>query len=125
MLARRTHARVLAVLLAVAAPLVASCGDDGGGSSSTPTSDCKGATTPATEVLATDLKFDPKVVTVRRGETVRWRFDDGSIPHNVVGKGFRSPTKRGGSCDHTFAATGTFRYVCTLHPQMTGRVVIE
>ena len=39
--------------------------------------------------------------------------------------GFNSgEPQRSGSFAHTFATPGSYDYVCTLHPQMTGRVVV-
>jgi plastocyanin len=86
--------------------------------------------------------FDPQTITIRAGETVRWRF--ASIGHNVVsGSGgtpnglFCSPddsgcgtaplASNGDIYEHTFPEPGTFPYFCTPHVAfgMTGRVIVE
>lgn len=70
--------------------------------------------------------FHPKSVTIHRGDRVTWLFRDGSIAHNVTGRGFRhSPTKSSGSFTVRFNRRGTYSYTCTLHPWMTGRVVVR
>ena len=60
------------------------------------------------------LKFSPKTVTVKRGTTVRWSWS-GSIPHNVVGKGFKSKTAGKVTFSRKFSKKGTYKYVCTIH----------
>ena len=65
------------------------------------------------------------IVEVPAGTTVTWKFRDGSVPHDVKADGFNSgEPQRSGSFAHTFATPGSYDYVCTLHPQMTGRVVV-
>jgi plastocyanin len=78
-----------------------------------------------TEVSMKNLQFRPKHIKVPVGTTVTWKFDDGSVPHNVIGDGFKSPTTDKGSFEHTFATAGTFEYKCDLHTNMTGTVVVE
>ena len=38
------------------------------------------------------LTFSPKSITVKKGTTVKWSWKTGGVPHNVVGKGFKSKT---------------------------------
>ena len=76
------------------------------------------------EVVAKDNRFDPVAVEVPAGTTVTWRFEDGSVPHNVKGDGFESRTQSSGSYRHRFDAPGTYAYRCTLHSGMKGRVVV-
>mgnify|MGYP002682753655 CR=1 FL=1 len=63
-------------------------------------------------------------VTVRAGTTLRWVWA-GRKPHNVVGSGFRSPTKTSGTYSRKFSGKGSFRVICTVHSsmKMTVRVV--
>ena len=60
------------------------------------------------------LAFVPKSITIKRGTTVKWSWK-GSIPHNVVGKGFKSKTTANGSVKHKFTKKGTYTVICTLH----------
>jgi plastocyanin len=77
-----------------------------------------------TTVDAKDLKFRPPAIEVAPGTEVTWRFVDGSIPHNVKGDGFASKIQSRGTFSHRFERPGEYRYTCTLHGGMDGRVVV-
>jgi plastocyanin len=77
-----------------------------------------------TTVVAKHLKFQPPAIEVRPGTEVTWRFDDGAVPHNVKGEGFASGTRDRGTFSHRFTKAGEYRYRCTLHAGMEGRVVV-
>lgn len=77
-----------------------------------------------TTVEAKDLKFLPPAIQVQPGTEVTWRFVDGSVPHNVKGDGFASETQSKGTFSHRFGQAGEYRYTCTLHAGMAGRVVV-
>jgi plastocyanin len=77
-----------------------------------------------TTVVAKKLKFQPPAIEVPPGTEVTWRFDDGSVPHNVKGDGFASRTQERGTFSHRFTKAGEYRYRCTLHAGMEGRVVV-
>lgn len=83
----------------------------------------------ARTVRVQDIDFHPKALAVTRGSTVRWLFRDGDTPHNVKSRGalrFRSsPTKTSGSWSVRFVRAGTYRYVCTIHFNMKGRIVVR
>jgi plastocyanin len=70
----------------------------------------------------------PSTVRIARGATVEWRFLDRPSPHNVTSRGakrFRSsPSKQSGTYRVRFAKSGTYRYLCTIHPDMRGKVVV-
>lgn len=80
-------------------------------------------------VVLKDIAFQPANLTVRRGTLVTFRWRDGSTPHNVRSRGKpRFP----GSGDRTkgthrvrFRKAGTYRYVCTIHPGMSGRIAVR
>ena len=112
--------RRAAAVLALAAALAAcsSGSGSGGGQHAAPV-------TGVTEVSMHNLKFDPPAIQVPVGTTVTWRFTDGSVPHNVKGDGFSSPTQSRGTFTHKFDRAGTFQYRCTLHARMTGEVVVQ
>jgi|SRR6266540_3462342 len=116
-------ARRAVVTLALAA-LVTLGGCSGAGKDGDPGLEA----TPAkgvTEVQAHDQRFAPVVIQVPAGTTVTWKFSDGSVPHNVHGDGFSSPTEDKGTFVHTFDRPGTYDYECTLHNGMRGRVIVE
>jgi plastocyanin len=78
-----------------------------------------------TTVDAKDLKFLPPAIQVPPGTEVTWRFVDGSVPHNVKGDGFSSRNQARGTFSHRFTRAGEYRYTCTLHAGMDGRVVVS
>ena len=70
--------------------------------------------------------FGPATLSVPVGATVRWQNMDGE-PHTVVSvEGvFRSGAlDQGDSYSYTFRTAGRFRYVCSIHPQMVGTIVV-
>lgn len=87
-----------------------------------------GAASTRTVVLE-DVEFKPSSVRIKRGDTVRWVWRDGSTPHNVRSRGSRrfksSSTKTRGRHAVRFSRAGTYRYVCTVHIGMDGRVVVR
>jgi plastocyanin len=87
----------------------------------------KPAVSPVVEVHIDNFAFTPGEVTVARGTTVKWTNRD-DIPHTVAEKGlsFRSrPMDTDESFSHTFTTPGVVDYFCTLHPHMTGRVIVR
>ena len=85
------------------------------------------ARTAETEVKIDNFAFAPQRIVVQAGTTVTWTNAD-DAPHTVV-----STTKlfKSGALDttdkfsFTFATPGTYEYFCSLHPHMTGAVVVE
>ena len=70
--------------------------------------------------------FQPATLSVPVGATVRWQNLDGE-PHTVVSvEGlFRSGAlDEGDAYSYTFRTAGRYRYVCSLHPQMVGTIVV-
>jgi plastocyanin len=83
-------------------------------------------------VLVKDNVFKPKLVTIKKGGTVTWRWK-GDNPHNVAIKkpgssriAKRSSLKTSGKYSSKFRATGTWRVLCEVHPRdMRMRVVVK
>lgn len=73
-----------------------------------------------------NFTFNPKVVTVKTGDTVVWTNKD-DIPHTVTDPGkFRSKAlDTDDSFSFTFTTPGSYSYFCSLHPMMTGKIVVE
>jgi plastocyanin len=74
-----------------------------------------------------NFTFNPKVVTVKAGDTVVWTNND-DIPHTVASPrdGIKSkPLDTGDVFSFTFTTPGAYDYFCSLHPHMTGRIVVE
>jgi Plastocyanin len=73
----------------------------------------------------TNFKFNPSEIIINKGETITWINNDSAI-HNVVGDAFKSGNiAKGQQFSYTFNETGTFSYVCTYHPGMTGKVTVK
>jgi plastocyanin len=71
--------------------------------------------------------FAPATLTVPVGATVRWLNLDGE-PHTTVSIDglFRSGAlDQGDAFAYTFKVAGRYRYVCSIHPQMTGTIVVQ
>ncbi len=71
-----------------------------------------------------DFFFSPTSVSVAVGDTVTW-VNSGQAPHNATANdgSFKTPDlNNGGSASHKFTSAGSFAYICTIHPQMTGTV---
>lgn len=75
-------------------------------------------------VRVADDVFKAKIVTINKGNTVTWRWV-GNSPHNVKFANFGSPLRANGTYRHTFKKRGTFRYRCTIHSGMTGKVIVQ
>jgi plastocyanin len=80
-------------------------------------------------VTVKDIRFSPKSLSISRGSTVRFAFRDGTTTHNVTsvgGRRFKTVGNRSsGSQSRTFTRAGVYRYECTLHPGMTGRISVR
>ena len=80
-----------------------------------------------TAVNISNFTFNPPQLTVKAGTTVTWTNDD-DIPHTVTSKTLVFRSKALDSDDKfsfTFTAPGSFDYFCSLHPMMTGTIVVE
>jgi amicyanin len=73
-----------------------------------------------------NFTFAPQELRVKVGTKVTWTNED-DIPHTVVSPGqLRSqPLDTDQTFSFTFTKPGTYKYFCSLHPHMTGVIVIE
>ena len=89
---------------------------------------------PAASALAADTEvkidhhaFIPQRVAVKAGTTVTWINDD-DVPHTVASstKLFKSKAlDTGDKFSFTFTTPGAYQYFCSVHPYMTGAIVVE
>ncbi len=73
-----------------------------------------------------DFAFDPTSVEIPAGTTVLWT-NAGVAPHTVSAKdgSFGSEMlAAGASFEQTFTTPGSYAYLCQVHPEMTGTVVV-
>jgi len=85
------------------------------------------ATGPAAEVKIDNFSFGPQTVTVPVGATVTWINHD-DIPHTVVSTDgvFKSKVRdTDETFSYTFTKAGTYPYFCSVHPKMTGKIVVQ
>jgi len=81
----------------------------------------------ATIVLAKGFMFAPTAITVPAGSTVTWTNRD-QEPHTVVSENglFRSGAlDTDESFSFRFDKPGTYRYACSIHPQMVATIVVQ
>lgn len=88
-----------------------------------------GAAVTTTSVDIKEFAFGPQSITVKVGATVTWTNDD-QDPHTVTSQSGNGPLKsqtlnNGDTFKYTFTKAGTFDYLCTIHPFMTGSVVVK
>jgi plastocyanin len=71
--------------------------------------------------------FGPQTITVPVGATVTWTNSD-DIPHTAVSTDgvFKSKVMdTDEKFSYTFTKAGTYSYYCSIHPKMTGTVVVK
>jgi plastocyanin len=78
-------------------------------------------------VTIDNFTFNPQRLTVTAGSTVTWTNKD-DIPHAIAASGAQFRSKALDTDDDysfTFTTPGTYQYFCSLHPHMTGTIVVE
>lgn len=80
------------------------------------------------EVRMSGLAYEPSMVEVAPGTTVRWVNDDPAdhtVTSEEAGGPLASPVfNLGGSFEYTFEEPGEFAYFCEVHPFMKGMIVV-
>ena len=120
----RENGRRLAVLLGASLAL-ASCSSPpsqpSGGNNSTTVS------IPLTDYGGNQLpSFTPTQITIAAGNSVNWLNAD-TVAHTTTSDNnlWNANLAPGGSYSRQFPTAGTFTYACSVHPGMTGRVVVQ
>jgi len=81
----------------------------------------------ASTISIHEFMFSPTSITVTAGTTVHWKNLDPE-PHTVrsVDATFKSDAlDQDDSFAFKFDKPGTYRYVCSIHPQMVGTIVVK
>ncbi|HXM59232.1 MAG TPA: cupredoxin family copper-binding protein [Terriglobales bacterium] len=79
------------------------------------------------EVKIDNFSFGPQTLTVSVGTTVTWTNRD-DIPHTVVSTDgvFKSKVRdTDEKFTYTFTKPGEYPYYCSVHPKMTGKIVVQ
>jgi len=75
-----------------------------------------------------DFHFTPEVITVKSGEKITWINHD-EEPHTIVSVEKQFKKSPALDTDQQFSVTagapGKYTYFCSVHPKMTGTIVVE
>ena len=81
-----------------------------------------------TQIEIKDFHFNPQTLTVKSGQKITWINRD-EEPHTVVSveKQFKKSPALDTDQEFTIIAgtPGTYTYFCSVHPKMTGTIVVE
>jgi plastocyanin len=79
------------------------------------------------EIKIDNFSFEPSAITVAAGTKVTWTNHD-DVPHTVVnadGKFKSDALDTGDQFSFTFSEPGAYDYYCSVHPKMTGKVIVK
>jgi plastocyanin len=87
---------------------------------------CAADATPKNTVVIDGTRYEPPVLTVKRGTTVSFVNRD-PFPHTVTSPGAFDSKEIAANKTWKYAAKkrGQYDYICTLHPNMKARLVVE
>lgn len=77
-------------------------------------------------VMVQQMKFTPAELTVNKGDTIVW-INNGLVDHNVTSyrdNFFYSDTLKVGA-SWKWVVTDSASYFCTIHPTMTGKILLK
>jgi Icc protein len=80
----------------------------------------------ARDIAVDNFNFAPSTTSVPVGSTITWTNRD-DVPHNIVSteRKFKSPVlDTDERFSHRFDEPGTYKYFCSIHPKMTGQIVV-
>ena len=84
-------------------------------------------TTRQNKIEIKNFAFNPQTLTVKSGDTITWINRD-EEPHTIVSveKQFKKSTALDTDQEFTITAgaPGTYTYFCSVHPKMTGTIVV-
>ncbi len=82
---------------------------------------------PTNSVVIQNMAFTPSIINVQLNDTVTWINNDPAI-HRIVASGLSSldsgDLSNAQSYSYTFTTVGTYDYSCSIHPSMTGQVIV-
>ena len=90
-----------------------------------PTTQQTQTTVEANAITIQNFAFNPGTLTVKQGTKVTWTNQD-SATHKIKSDTFNSgDLNQGDTFEFTFNNKGSFDYSCSIHPSMTGKIVVE
>jgi plastocyanin len=72
------------------------------------------------------FSFAPRLLSIPRGSTVRWRFGDDRIHDATLvrgPRGFATATVRNSTQSQRFSVPGEYRLYCSIHPVQMSQVL--
>ncbi|VVB76261.1 Halocyanin [uncultured archaeon] len=79
-------------------------------------------------VNISNFAFNPAEVTINKGDTVSWLNSDSSqhtVTSDTAGLFDSGFLAKGASFQHTFNEAGTYTYHCSVHPSMSGKIIVQ
>ena len=79
------------------------------------------------DVKISGFAFTPAELDISRCDTVLWT-NEGTVPHTITddsGELKSAILEKGDKYGHKFENAGTFNYYCSIHPSMTGKIVVK
>jgi plastocyanin len=120
---RRGPHRTVSWLMPPAAAFVLAGAGTGGAVSATPDT-----AAPGTHVVTMEnMRFNPQSLTVHKGERIVWLNSD-LVPHTATAKNNAFDSRSiapQATWSLVTAKPGTYAYVCSFHPVMTGTIVVK
>ena len=76
-------------------------------------------------VVIQSFAFAPQTVNINTGESITWTNKD-PVDHTATANNgaFDKPVRAGTSVTVAFSVVGTYAYHCSIHPSMTGTIVV-
>jgi plastocyanin len=92
----------------------------------TPVTVSRASASASKAVSIINFAYSPAALTVNSGDSVTWTNKDKAPEgHDVTGDGLDSGLmNQGDTYSFTFDSAGSYSYICTIHPSMTGTVKV-
>ncbi len=122
----KKHLILAIVVIAGATVVIAGCTSSSSPSPGPVASTASTSTASQNSVAIQNYAFSPSTLTIQKGANVTWTNYD-SVQHHVVSdsSAFSSPLlNKGDTYTHQFNNTGSFSYICSIHPYMKGTIVV-
>ena len=121
----KKHLILVLVVIAGATVMISGC-TSSSNTSPSPVNSAVTSTASQNAVAIQNYAFNPSMLTIQKGANVTWTNYD-SVQHTVVSdsSAFSSPLlNKGDTFTHQFNNTGSFSYICSIHPYMKGTIVV-